>query len=751
MLDASVKNYLSNAKGAPFLYVVGDREYIATLEELKRNGASVTRISDFCKKPDKFPNLDDVVDYFRTGDVDYKTNKFVVVGLGEYLALRGEAEALKVLRELKGTTLGTARVVLLLRCVGVQVEEIAREDIRVKSRVYISSTNDCNISVINIGIEQSTGLAKEFGLQTLLRGIEDGKTDKLFVKTNLIMDNSMLPIYKIDDAYSALKVLAQDFSLPKSLGDDEQWNRFFGDLKKCNYSLVDFFVRQDFHLDSDTDFIEKAFGYTYSNWLFFIYLKLNYTKITNPYLRYVIEKVDDFKGLKTETLNAIISVRHTDKDFYALYTGRKKLLKDISESDIAIFIRQNEIYPDESIYKFTDNTATERKAIIRWISEHGVIPEIEQIYPALYFYLQKYTFTCGKNAEKFTDYFECYKRQKIANKVDEGFEEYVKESSSLYAGLQTRANVLMNVGDKKSTFLLWVDALGVEYLSYIQTRAKQRGLSINIEIARSDLPTITSINRGFYDEWGENKDKEQRLDDIKHHDCGGFDYRKDKLPVYIASELDVIEDVLNYAATKLAFRECKQFIIASDHGASRLAVLGQHSEKYETDTKGEHSGRCCKYFEDYDLTNSVSENGYIILTDYGRFKGSREANVEVHGGCTLEETIVPIITLSLKNQADVQIIIMKPDELIVDRKSGVQVSVYISDVESPKSVRMEIKGTSYDGKRTDGTHYTFALTDIKRSGEYEASIFDGSNLIGRQKIRIKGTVGSAKSDFDDLF
>ena len=211
MLDVSVKNYLSNAKGAPFLYVVGDSEYIAILDELKRNGASVIRISDFCKKPDKFPNLDDMVDYFRTGDVDYKTNKFVVVGLGEYLALRGESEALKVLRELKGTTLGTARVVLLLRCVGVQVEEIAREDIRVKSRVYISNTCDSNISVINVGIEQSTGLVKEVGLQSFLREIEDGKTGKLFVKSNLIMDNSMLPIDKIDDAYSAIKILSQDF------------------------------------------------------------------------------------------------------------------------------------------------------------------------------------------------------------------------------------------------------------------------------------------------------------------------------------------------------------------------------------------------------------------------------------------------------------------------------------------------------------------------------------------------------------
>lgn len=751
MLDANVKNYLSNAKGAPFFYVVGDSEYIATLDELKRNGVSVIRISDFCRKPDKFPNLDDIVDNFRTGDVDYKSNKFVLVGLGEYLALRGDAEALKILRELKGTTLGTARVVLLLRCVGVQVEEIVREDIRAKLRVYISNVSDNNISIVNVGIEQSVGLVKEVGLQSLLYAMENGETGKLFVKTNLILDDSMLPVDKIDDAYSAIKTLAQGFSLPKSLGDDEQWKGLLGDLKKYNYSFADFFANQDFHLNSDTDFIEKAFGLTYKKWLFFIYLKLNYTKLSNPYLRFVIEKVSDFKELKTETLNAILSVEHTDKDFYALYAGRKKLLKDIPESDIAIFIRQNEIYPDESIYKLTDNTSMERKAIIRWVSQHGLVKEIEQIYPALFLYLQKYTFSCGKNADKFTDYFERYKRQKISNSVDYEFEECEKESSSLYAGLQTRANALMNIGDKKSTFLLWVDALGVEYLAYIQALAKQKGLSVNIEIARADLPTITSINRGFYDEWGENKDKEQRLDDIKHHDCGGFDYRKDKLPVYLASELDVIEDVLNYAATELAFRKCKQVVIASDHGASRLAVLGQHSEKYETDTKGEHSGRCCKYFDDYDLSNSVAENGYIILTDYGRFKGSREANVEVHGGCTLEETVVPIITLSLKNQTDIKIIVMKPEELIVDRKNGIQVSVYISDVEYSKAVHMELKGKVYDGKQTDNTHYMFALNDIKRSGEYEASIFDGSNLIGCVKLHIKGAVGSTKSDFDDLF
>ena len=751
MLDESVKSYLSTAKGLPFFYAVGDSEYKSTLDELKQVGVSVIHISEFCKKPDKFPNLDDLVDSFRTADVDYKSNKYVLVGLGEFLALRGESVALNILRDLKSKTLGTARVILLLRFVGTQVESIAEEDIRVKSRVYVSSKSGGNISIVNVKIDQGVGLVKEDGIQSLLRSLEEGKTGKLFVKTNLQLNESMLPIESIEDSYSAIKVLSQGFNLLKSLGEEEQWRRFLGDLRKNNYSLTKFFENYGFYTDSEMDFIEKAFGYEYKNWLYFIYLKLNVDKLSNPYLRYVIERVDNFKDLKTQTLNAIISVKHTEKNFKVLYNARKKLVRQVPEADIAVFIQNNEIYPDESIYKLTDNTLLERQTIIRWVSEHGIVKEIEHIYPALFLYLQKYSFVCGKNSDKLTEYFERYKKQKIANMVEDGFEEYATECSSLYAGLDTRANALMKLGDKKATYLYWIDALGVEYLSYIQERAKQKGLSIQIEIARSILPTITGINRGFFDEWSGDKYKEPRLDDIKHHDVGGFDYRKCKLPIHLANELDVIEDALNRAATELAFHNYKKFIIASDHGASRLAVLGQHAEKYETDTKGEYSGRCCKYFDEYDPQKSVAENDYVVLKDYGRYKGSREANVEVHGGCTLEETVIPIIALSLKNQTEVQIVVLTPDELTIDRKNGVTVSVYISYVELPKSVRMEINSKPYSAVQTDKTHFKFILGDIKRSGEYEASIFDGSNLIGRVKLHIKGAAGSTKSDFDDLF
>lgn len=74
-----------------------------------------------------------------------------------------------------------------------------------------------------------------------------------------------------------------------------------------------------------------------------------------------------------------------------------------------------------------------------------------------------------------------------------------------------------------------------------------------------------------------------------------------------------IEKAINFAATKLAMRECKSFVITSDHGASRLAVIKRKEEKYSTETGGEHSGRCCKVFNGCDLTNCVEEKGYFVL------------------------------------------------------------------------------------------------------------------------------------------
>lgn len=748
-----VSNYLSTASGLPLFYVVGDSEYAATLDEMQQAGLGVIRVSDFCKKPDKIPSIDDIIDSFRTADVDYKSNKYVLIGLGEYLALRGEAETMKILRELKNTTLGIAKVIILLRFIHRQAITIIDEDIRLKSqRAYISGGQSIGATVVNVMVPHDMGLVKGEGLQLLLRNFESGATGTVYAKTSLNLFDSLLPIESISDSYSAIKILVRDFNLPKTLGEGEYWDKLLRELQRKDYSLRKLFESYGLDQDIETDYIERAFGLEYKNWLYFIALKYNVGKISNPYLRFVITKTEDLQSLKKNTLNAIIDVYHLDKEFSSLYRARKKLLRGLSESDVAIFVRENEIDTKESIYKYTDNTIMERQAIIQWIAEYGLIPEVDYIFPALASYLKRYVFDCGKISTQLTDYFTKYKLQKIQNKLDIEFEDKVRENSSLYAYLDTRSNAIAAISDKKSCYLYWIDALGVEYLSYIQDLAKEKGLSLHVDIVRADLPTITSINKSFFDEWdGGEKYKQSALDDIKHKEKGGFDFQKCQAPIHLANELAIIEDALNRAALELAMRTCKKFIIASDHGASRLAVLSHHEEKYETDTKGEHSGRCCKYFDGYDIENSVAENGFVILTDYGRFKGSRAANVEVHGGATLEETVIPIITLSLKNQSEVDIRVLDANNIIVDRKNGITVNIYISEVEFTTNVKIVIKGNPYTAERIDKTHYRVLLPDIRRSGKYSAEVFDGENLIGNITINAKGAIGSTKSDFDDLF
>ena len=754
MLEKAVDNYLATAKGLPFFYVTGDDDYFSVLEELKQAGLDVIRVSDFCHADDKFPSIDDVIDSFRTADVDYKSNKYVLLGLGEYLALRGEAEAQKVLRRLRDTTLGTARVVILLRYVNQSMAAIAEEDIRLKSqqRVCFHGVADTNTSIVNVQVQHGLGFVSRPGIKPLLRSFEDGGIGKLYVKTDLDLSRAILPIHTITDSYSAIKLLSADLPFPKAFGDEDKWDKLLQDVQRRRLSISEFFEEK--HLDSDFehDFYERAWGLEYKNWLYFLALNYYSERIKNPYLKFVIGKVSDFSEFKNAVLNSIIEIPHSDARFSELYTARKKLVKEVSDADIAIFIRANEVDPRESIYKYTDNTRRERMAIIQWIANYGIVPEIETIYPALFSYLKKFHFECGGVSDTLTEYFYSYKQQKVLNRIEPGFEDKARVLSGTYTALDTRANAIARIKDKKSAYLYWIDALGVEYLSYIQDLAKQKGLSFAVEIVRAELPTITSINKGFFEAWsGGEKYKESELDEIKHKDKGGFDYRECTAPIHLANELDVIERAVSAAAVELALHTCKTFVIASDHGASRLAVIGQHEEKYETDTKGEHSGRCCKYFENYDLANSVPENGYIVLTDYGRFRGSRAANVEVHGGATLEEVVIPVITLSLKKQSDVSVTVLDADKITVERKKGITFTVYISDVEFSGDVKAVRDGVAYPGAVIDGKHFKFEMPDIKRSGKYEFDLFDGANLITKITINVKGAVGSSNSGFDDLF
>lgn len=755
MLCEAVKSYLANAKGVPFFYAVGDENYNQILSELKQNSVIVDRISDFCPKDDKFPDIDDVIDYFRTLDTDYRQNKHALIGLGEYLALRGSAFAEKILRRLDKTTLGTARVVLLLRCVTQQVNALQMDDNRIveQNRLYIEENAVSSVTVTCTSYFSQKDVA--IGVKKLLHDLEDGLSRNIHAISALDFSQSLVPVSYIKTPFEAIQHVIPGVELTDSMGTTAQWEQFYQELLRCNGSLDKLFSRYDCADDFEEDIYEKCAGLEFKNWVFYISLKQNYDRIQNDYLAYVVANTDCYEDLRINLLTGIVHIPRSDGRFHNLYTERKKLVKGFPESEIAAFIRENQIDPMESIYRYTDNTKMEREAIISWVAQHGYIAEIEIIYPALAQYLGEYVFDCGGLSDELTKYFKQYRLMKVTNQITPEFLAQVEQNAQKlpYTHLETRDSAILRIPDKKDAFLYWIDALGVEYLSYIAILAKKKGLSIHVDIAYVELPTITSINKGFFEKWaGSKKEKEPRLDEIKHKDEGGYFYRPGQAPVHLASELEVIRKSIDRAATELAMHTCKTFVIASDHGASRLAVIHHQEEKYDTDTKGEHSGRCCKEFADADLPQAICENGYLVLADYGRFKNSRAANVEVHGGASLEEVIVPIITLSLKKQCDLIIELLNADEVYCDRRLGTTIQLYISDADNTQSISVVIDEKRYAAKGSDKTHYEVNLYDMRRAKKnVSAAIYDGDDLIGTVHFDIKGKMATVNNDFDDLF
>ena len=754
MLCIPIENYLKTPQGLPFFCSVGDDEYFLFLENLKQAGLKLIRVSDFCSKDDKFPDLDEIIDYFRTADVDYRDNKYVVVGLGEYLALRGTDEITTELNRLKTTTLGNARVVLLLRGINSYVNELAANDKKLngQERVYISSNPLTNLAATNV--IHDVGMVSQKGIKWLLRSYEDGVSGNVLFSSSRTFSSSIIPVSVITGAYSALKYSIKDFPLSEQYGTDELWENLLKELQKKSYSFSAVLEKYGVDENFEDDIYAKCSGIQFKNWLYFISLKINAERIQNAYLAWVAKGTDNWCEFKTNLLVFITKLAHTDKVFKKMYAERKKLLKEFPDSDIAIFIKENAIDPSEEIYRLTDNTQIERRQILSWVAHHEWNEAYAYVYPLLSSYLQKFIFDCGSLSDEVTTYFEQYKTQKVANQLSDAFLAQVENwgKTYKYSRIQTRDNAIKIIPERQSAFLYWIDAMGVEYLALIVELAKRKGLSVHIDIGRAELPSLTEYNKSFFDNWdGIGKYKEEALDDIKHHDKGGFFFTNCEDPIHLESEIAIIEKAINFAATKLAMRECKSFVITSDHGASRLAVLKRQEEKYSTETGGEHSGRCCKVFDGCDLTNCVEEKGYFVLTDYGRFKGSRAANVEVHGGASLEEVLVPIITLKLKKQDAVDIRILNSDNIQADRKQGTTVQIYISDVDNPNNISLVIGSTKYKAVVDDSTHYTVHLEDIRRSKTCKADIYDGDNLLGNVEFKIKGKSGSVDSEFDSEF
>lgn len=655
-----------------------------------------------------------------------------------------------------------ARSVMLLTGCGSVLSKIAESNLKFKRRIVLLGGKKSPVPVINLITDSMSTFvsAPAQNMQELLKKLENLEDSEKPEELNFVykyeygsFENSRYYIKNNTDIFEQVKMKypgIESFA-QKSMGTDGDWIWLMeqaGDKSSFDKLISDEFgILQNLAGIFGEDRIWKDDNL---KWLYFLALKRS-ADASGSYLSLALKNSKNILDFEKRIFSELLKVPFGDKDFRRLYGERKALIKKMNPPNIEVLTDE---YCTEAaaerlnhqIFYLTDLTAHETLVFFKLLAEkeyshENIMRAVRNFSEELYKYLEDFVFgeanlTLSESdaniPSELTDYFREYKYQKLTNRVEEEFLEkvnaYAKEKPRLYTKIKTRNNIIKDA-DKTNAYLYMIDALGAEYAGYISKKCEERGLACRIEIGRAEIPTLTEKNSDFLSWFGEDSSSNVKdLDELKHRSAQ-YNYEKCCYPIHIPKELEIIDEVISKAADKVLYEGYDKVIVTGDHGSSRLAVLyGKDAPKYELEEKGVHSGRCCRTDEEPDIECATNEGGYAVLANYERFKGGRTANLEVHGGASLEEVLVPVITIAKKTSG--LAFTLKEDEMLLIPREPLKLTVAASV--PVENLRMNINGKFYDGSPhlDDNRVYTFEIPDIKKKGEYTAQMYSGDENLG---------------------
>ena len=721
-------------------------------------------VHDYCGKG--LPQIDAL---FR--DVK-KKGCFVVIGLSSYVMLLGEKRAEELMARLQEISVAGHVIVLLSHMKEIRLSRM-QQDQHLSYRVLLLEGDPTPLPSIYLASpeENSFGQLVLPNIQALLEKLEQydpvGGETSFAVRTSLHKEVFSESMYSIRSSKGIYKELLRAFpvlkgDLEESWGTKEDWERFAQEWKEC----LSWGALAEKHFGIDAHFsaiLEREYEQAdaYETWLYWLLLKVQGAS-EDAYLSYALGKSRHWQDLWEHIFLSLSSLSFQMREFEKYCEGRKRLLRLLEGQTIpATWVSE---YQDaiaqkgrDAIWYLFAGTAWEEKMLFQCLADYDYTKEevmgvLKTHFPDLFAYMKSFTFTMHQKVPErlvplLTKYFDDYKWQKLMNHLTPDFKAQVNTLAEhrVYNQFPIRSLALSQM-KKENTMMYFVDALGVEYLSYISEKCKTYGLLLSIQVVHGELPSITSQNTEFMNPGVINiKD----LDALKH-ESQTYNYEKQKIPLHLVAELKAIDGVLQTIRDGLLTKEMKSAIIISDHGATRLAVLNDEeygAEFIVGESKGQHSGRCCQVEEDPGIPFAAYENGYAVLANYMRFKGSRKADVEVHGGATLEETLVPLLQISLKPKDPM--VEFQP-ALVQLRKKEVGELLLVTnfDMADPYII---VNGKIYRGKLdTHRRRAIIPLPDMKRTHDYMADIYDGDTLLKEQvAFHVKKEV--AKDNLGDIF
>lgn len=761
--QARVARYLDNELHTPIIVDVSDR---IGWEELKKffsvPGQKIIEAKDLGSDPEYIPQVDKILQAVGTD-----TNPIMLVGLSAYLKLYGEDRLKSTLKSLLDVPVEKKLVILTYKCGSYLTFDDPR--INAQHKVVLADA----IADIESPYETRSlvfvnpKLAEFFdphvdGVRDI-PDIEPTPFENLHIITNRHKNDFPSSLFNIEEVRSAFDVIKEKYdglsNIDPALGNEDLWHWLLNSLKKAGSWVK--VVNKAFggtdklsaHADSLSSSKTKK-----EAWLYFIALKVHGAG-DNQYLNIISREAKSTEDLKRLAYEKILSYEANDSKFDSLYDERKDLLEKIfGNSDSTELVNFLKLAKGKGVdgYKYlTDLTPKEKKEVISMIAENnenvdikGLLKSLRKTFPGLCDYLSPFHLD---DADKFEPYFNDYKVCKVLNIISPELSKIVtdqaekREYNTIYS---SRASIVSKLPSTKA-IAYFLDALGVEFLSYIQHRAYDKGLKLSIKLGLANLPSITSINKEFIEDFNARGVKVKNvkdLDNLKHEGQGDYNYEHTKYPLHLVEELDVIDKVLNDANLDLENGEIDTVYIVSDHGASRLAVINETEHFHVLEKKGEHSGRCCPVSELSDKPEcATEENGFWCLANYDRFKGGRKSSVEVHGGATLEEVVVPIITIT-KPGKRVECKIENP-VITVSFKDKPRLTIYCSV--KVKELAVLFNGKYYQAKEAHNDFRHEVEMDTRMSeGEHFIDVYaDGTLIAQGLKFTVKKKGSSERKFF----
>lgn len=749
-IDACIKKidrHLANDNVQPLIVDVQNRTDLTQLiTHYNVSGNVFVSASQYCN-PDEYPHIEELLD-----DLSSKEEHIFVRGISAFLKLQGERVLRDTLREILGMSPAGHVVVMTYQC----RQYLNYSDPRLKQRIAIvDGTEDEMPSFVFIAPDLTLphdAISIE-GLHCIGDAIESEEVTKLYVKTKKQKNAYPKSLFSISELNNAYDILLQrdraTAGLCEEYGTREQWY----------YALHKFGNKKNWADLANAEFgnyraLDVAFpGFsTFDSgrqWIYFIALKLFGAK-NNWCLNEAVKKSSSVKEFIKQIYRSLLDISKESPNFENGYLSRKSLITYLGNptDEVTDYCRIVQGKGKDAIYYLTDNTQKEKELIFQLLDKYAddyskeeVYSAVKLVYPALYQYLSVYRF---KN-ELLDSYFQSYKYQKVINHILPEFDKMVTEQASKREYnliLEPRSAKIESI-DRTDAQLYFVDAMGIEYLSYIMAVCSELSLMANVTVCSCELPSITSKNKEFLELFESGplpivsiKD----IDDIKHHGKDDFDYQRTKLPIHLIKELEILRELLEKIKDRLANDTIKKAILIADHGASRLAVIHETECIWEMSAKGEHSGRCClKTDVDTQPEYAIDAGEFWALANYDRFKGGRKANVEVHGGATLEEVVVPIIELTdLSDKVEVCLLpvtatsISSLDdipEITVSYRKKAAIKIFITA--KLQNVSISIDGKFYDAVPAEEGFYIVEMPDIKREKTYFINVYACGNLIAK--------------------